>query len=90
MFERWRTKHGGAAGKVASMTEELVAIGRGRGFIPGGESDKRTRQIGAKLHKAGGMDLVQQVHAAVADRVGKRSASRELDVAWDRIGDWLE
>jgi hypothetical protein len=88
MFDLWRATRGEPA-HTESLIDELVAIGDGRGFIPGGRADKRTQQIGRALDKAGGMDLMQQVHAAVSRRVVKRSAPRELDAAWDDIGEWL-
>jgi parallel beta-helix repeat protein len=73
--------------EVESLIDELVDIGNGRGFMTVKSNDKRTREIGERLNKIGGKRLMQQVHWEVSGQV--RRSSRELDVAWDRIGDWL-
>lgn len=85
MFGRWRLKR---RKRVASLTEELVAIGTVQGFLlPGGKKDERTQKIGRALHRIGGEDLMQEVHAAVSSRLG-RPAPAHLDVAWNGIGEW--
>lgn len=74
-------------GEVAALTDELVGIGNTRGFITKYSDDKRTREIGQRLHEIGGKPLMKQVYQEVAEEV--RRPARELDKAWNRVGDWL-
>lgn len=53
----------------------------------GSEPRARVRRIGEALDKAGGMDLMLQAHAVVRQNLGGVRA-RELEVAWDGVGDW--
>ncbi|MEU1371416.1 hypothetical protein ABZ454_35540 [Streptomyces sp. NPDC005803] len=75
---------------VQDLIDELIAIGRGRGFVRASpfRADARTLEIGRALDRKGGMDMMRSVHDAVREIVGG-GLSRELDVAWDGIGDWL-
>lgn len=70
------------------MTRELVEIGTGRGFMTVEKDDERTREIGHRLDRLGGMELMQRVHANVSQQLPYRARSRELERAWDGIGDW--
>jgi hypothetical protein len=49
---------------------------------------KRTVQIGEDLNRLGGMTLMLEAHGQVQNHLGHIPA-RELEVAWDGIGDWL-
>ena len=80
---------------LEALTQELVKIGWGKGFIgtPGGDFDEhhnhiRTRHIGELLDQLGGMELMREVHAKVAKQVTRPGAGRELESCWDRIGHW--
>lgn len=76
----------------ASLDEllpELVAIGAKEGFLSAGaKRNARARAIGAELDRQGGMYLMRRAHAAVSASLG-RIAARELEAAWDGVGDWL-
>lgn len=47
----------------------------------------RAREIGELLYDRGGHDLMLQVHEEVRQALGG-SSGRELEVAWDGIGEW--
>ncbi|KFY37272.1 hypothetical protein V494_04853 [Pseudogymnoascus sp. VKM F-4513 (FW-928)] len=72
------------------FTTELVDIGSEGGLLrpTGSELCERVRAIGEALDDAGGMDLMRQVHGTVRERLGAACA-RELEVAWDDVGEWL-
>lgn len=46
----------------------------------------KLRSIGYRLHREGGMRLMQDVHARVS--VHNRGVARSVDMWWDKIGDW--
>ena len=56
--------------------------------------NKRAKEIGFMLNKAGGFDLMHTVAYLVNDYLRKkrewwqRSDSRELDICWNGIGEW--
>ncbi|MFI9381838.1 hypothetical protein [Kutzneria sp. NPDC052558] len=60
----------------AALVEQLVATAR----------DGDAVRIGRLLNARGGLAFMRRVHAAVSARA--RHRSRELDLAWDGIGDW--
>lgn len=70
------------------LVEELCGIGRGRGFLSRSGRDRRTREIGAELHEMGGIRKMREAHDEVRAELG-RGPDRELEMAWDGIGDWL-
>ncbi|MER5853153.1 hypothetical protein ABT126_40960 [Streptomyces sp. NPDC002012] len=72
-----------------ALIDELITIGRGRGFVRPApfQADKRTVEIGRALNEEGGMALMRRAHDAVRQSLG--GVARELDVAWDGIGMWL-
>ncbi len=71
-----------------ALVDELVSIAGGRGFLRSGSgaADGDTVRIGRLLNARGGTTLMRKVYAAVSVRVCHRS--RELDLAWDGIGEW--
>jgi WD40 repeat protein len=77
----------------AEAVDRLVAIYRANteGFTLGSSAPeaKEIRGIGAMLDAQGGMPLMLRVHAAFAARSGVFGASRNLEIMWDRIGEWL-
>ncbi|WP_181788097.1 hypothetical protein [Streptomyces phytophilus] len=70
------------------LVAELIEIGLGRGFLTRTGKDRRTREIGAELHAMGGKRKMVQAHDDVQAVLG-RGPDRELELAWDGIGDWL-
>ncbi len=80
---------------IKAMIEELIEIGRNDGFLstaPGGNFNedlhhKKAREIGKKLYDQGGKDLMKDVCKAVHFAVGPVQG-RELEYAWNRIGNW--
>jgi hypothetical protein len=72
---------------------ELIGIGRksapdsrsASNFLTSGE--EKARQIGEQLNRVGGLQLMLKAHAAVAVKLGV-VAARELESAWDGIGEW--
>jgi hypothetical protein len=74
---------------------ELVHIGRagegkvraqnGANFVHG--SKKRVREIGRKLDRLGGIDLMVAARGAVQSHLG-RSAAQHLEATWRGIGQW--
>lgn len=72
--------------------EELINIGRqtdgywvsGRFLDP---AQPRSREIGEHLNHLGRRRMMLAVHAAVRGKLGDYAA-RELEVAWNGIGDW--
>lgn len=48
----------------------------------------RVREIGGILDRQGGMTLMQEVHAQVAQE-GSRMHARILESFWGGVGDWL-
>lgn len=72
--------------------EELINIGRqtdgywvsGRFLDP---TEPRTREIGEHLNHLGRRRMMLAAHAAVRDKLGDYAA-RELEVAWNGVGDW--
>ena len=73
--------------RTDQLLDELAVIARTRGFLSMKGRDSRTREIGAELHRMNGMQKMRDVHRAVAAELGGVRA-RELEVAWDGIGDW--
>lgn len=67
---------------TSNIASALDTIGAERGFLSSPEADTQTVQIGRWLDAAGGIELMRAVHASV------RHGARELEVAWDGIGDW--
>jgi hypothetical protein len=61
---------------------------KGEGFLTGSSAAERVRMVGEFLDKAGGFQLMLEVHkqfAAVYNVVG---AARNLEMVWDGIGGW--
>ncbi len=73
--------------RTNQLANELLVIGRRRGFLTMQGKDPRTRGIGTELDRIGGMRRMLDVHDVVGDKLGRLSA-RELEVAWDGIGSW--
>ncbi|MFW6722569.1 hypothetical protein ACHZ98_20860 [Streptomyces sp. MAR4 CNY-716] len=70
------------------LVAELIETGLSRGFLSRTGKDRRTREIGAELHRMGGKRRMVQAHDDVQAVLG-RGPDRELELAWDGIGDWL-
>jgi hypothetical protein len=87
------------AGMPATIpnVEELISIGRKSapdGYsasnflarVPG-PVQERAREIGEELNRAGGLQLMLKAHAVVGAKLGG-VAARELESAWNGIGEW--
>lgn len=66
--------------------QELVSIFVKGSPEAGSQANTRVEQIGQKLHDAGGIDLMLDVHRLFSAR--RRSDARYLDRIWDGIGSW--
>lgn len=56
------------------------------------EKRKQMHAVGVKLHAAGGMDLMRSVCEAMQvcrDDGLTNLHNREIDLAWDGIGEWM-
>jgi hypothetical protein len=84
-----------AKDEVLKLIEELVVIGQKEDYLsvyPGGGYNSqcrhlRTRQIGARLYKIGGIELMVWVFERVRKKAGKVLASH-LEYAWAEVGEW--
>ncbi|CAI7597383.1 unnamed protein product [Penicillium pancosmium] len=86
-----RTKNPSVTPSAADLITELIDIGHAEAALLGPRGSElwgHVRSIGSALNHAGGKKLMLQAHEAVRDRLGAIRA-RELDVAWDGVGDWL-
>jgi hypothetical protein len=80
--------------KVKKLVDELIEAGRK--YPPDGQSSShylntgrsRAREIGILLEKEGGNNLMLIAHAKVSSILGG-TAARELEVAWDGVGEWM-
>lgn len=82
-----------ASGAVPEAVDALLAIydRNPDGFAPGcGDAAAlaSVKEIGGALHAAGGMDRMLEAHAEFARRTRVMGAGRNLEHAWDGIGDW--
>lgn len=66
--------------------QELVSIFVQGSPEAGSQANTRVEQIGQKLHDAGGIDLMLDVHRLFSAR--RRSDARYLDRIWGGIGSW--
>ena len=81
--------------EVKRLLEELVQIGKLEDYLSlhrGGEYDrnyhhKRAREIGARLDKIGGVDLMWAARAHIKRKLDSNLAEH-LDYCWMDIGDW--
>ena len=95
--------NGGDTGKCRSLAEKLERavprelgaderalvdrlIAAYPGYLP--RRDGVVREIGRALDARGGIALMLNAHRVVSERLG-RTAGRELEVAWDGIGEWM-
>jgi hypothetical protein len=72
------------------LTKELLTIGTvEEGLLPpqGSELRGRIESIGVSLNARGGKELMLKVHAVVRENLDSARA-RELERAWDGVGDW--
>jgi hypothetical protein len=74
------------------LVQELIVIGISGDFAI---SDRGTlkissaaREIGARLNVQGGMWTMRAAHTAVSNHLG-RIAAKNLEIAWDGIGEWM-
>ncbi len=82
--------------KFDCLTAELIHIGKTNEFLTvkpkiGFDESKRNiraREIGMRLNEMGGKKLMQQVYLKVKTDLGAVPA-RELEFAWNYIGEWL-
>jgi len=77
----------------AVLIKELIAVGRstrpGSGSTLYLSSSKaRAREIGTMLNERAGLDLMLRAHQDAQRALGGASG-RELEVAWNGIGEWL-
>jgi len=87
--EQERLKRIGAMrNELEELTTELINIAKTDGFL----SEKyhpRVRYIGKRVDKIGGFELMQEIGYEIANAFGPGSPhGRELEVAWDGIGNW--
>jgi ankyrin repeat protein len=95
--------NGGDTDKIRSLAEQLERavprelgsderalidrlIAAYPGYLPRREG--AVRQIGRALDERGGIALMLEAHRVVSERLGG-TAARELEVAWDGIGEWM-
>ncbi|KAF9287625.1 hypothetical protein BGZ68_001546 [Mortierella alpina] len=86
-----RAKNPPASLSTADLIAELIDVGLAEGALLGPKDSEiwgRVQSIGSALNDAGGMELMRQAHKTVRDRLGATRA-RELEVAWDGVGNWL-
>ena len=81
---------------VGKLEAELIDIGRHEGYVgnPDGTYDehwnhRRARQIGAMLNDLGGMELMLEAHAKVAEEFSATARPRELEACWGGVGHWM-
>ena len=76
---------------VKPFIAELIKLGRGgsnsMGFGYLGDKKLRTREIGDSLNNEGGKQLMLLGLSKVRNEYGN-IAARELEMAWDGIGEW--
>jgi hypothetical protein len=75
-----------------ALISELIKIGRTEGYLFWGPDEEvcphqRTRQIGEILSSEGGMDLMKAACYRVVAVLGS-GRGRDLEIAWDDIGEW--
>ena len=78
------------------LVDELTKVGFKEGFLssePGDRFDRnggsiRAQQIGQRLNEIGGLRLMKIAWWRVRFALSPGSASRDLDITWDLIGDW--
>jgi hypothetical protein len=80
---------------LAALIDELIQIGRTQpSEWPGcssrflSEAKGRARQIGSQLHELGGKGYMLAAHQPIRQALGPVGA-RELEMAWDGIGNWM-
>ena len=79
--------------EIMMLIEELIRVGQ---KAPDGRSTStflnigkaRAREIGERLNQIDGNELMLAVHSRVSQSLGG-SSGRELEVAWDGIGEWM-
>jgi hypothetical protein len=84
--------------EIDQLTAELIKIGKTVEFLTVSskhtsafdDTNKniRAREIGARFNEMGGKKLMQEAHSKVKAALGGTQA-RELEYAWDGIGEWL-
>jgi hypothetical protein len=76
-----------SADEAAQALVALYDRTNGNGFVTRSDEAEPVRSIGRRLHDQGGRELMLEAHARFA---GQRPAmARNLEMVWDRIGDWL-
>jgi HEAT repeat protein len=81
-------------GTIPEAVETLLSIYEQYpdGFAPGygdAHAYEQVREIGKALNDTGGMERMLQAHADFSHRTRTPGAPRNLEHAWDRIGEWL-
>jgi hypothetical protein len=70
---------------VDRLVGKLIEVRRRGGYVSG--SYARARQIGETVHARGGTNLMVAANYRVRIALGG-GAARELESAWDNIGEW--
>ena len=78
------------------LVDELKRVGYEEGFLSSEPDDRfdqngrsiRAQQIGQRLNEIGGLRLMKIAWWKVRFALSPGSASRDLDITWDLIGDW--
>ena len=79
--------------EISSLVAQLIEIGRKWPADPCSSSHfldnahHRTVELGERLNELGEFDAMFRAHKRVSEILGGPSA-RELELAWDGIGDW--
>jgi hypothetical protein len=86
---------GGAVGRVVAdrgdleqVQVELLLTGKTGGYLTPSERLQHVRAIGMALYRYGGHPEMLRTHQMVAAALGQGKA-RELESAWDGIGQWF-
>lgn len=96
-FEEAETEAGMSLDReIECLVDELVAIGREEGFVSTSGPkiydcygvSLRAREIGKRLNDMGGLRLMKNVWWRVRLALSPSPASRDLDIIWNRIGEW--
>lgn len=82
--------------EVERLVDELVEIGHEGGFVSTGGPKAydsygvslRAREIGQRLNEMGGLRLMKNAWWRVRLALSPGPASRDLDIIWNRIGEW--
>lgn len=81
--------------EVKDLINKLIVIGKQDDYlsvVPGGPFDyqchhRQAREIGSRLHRMGGLDLMMAVRMTIRRKL-KDVMAEHLDHCWKDIGEW--